>query len=301
MGTAEEKLSALFPGQIARLTIPWEQCQWSATYKAELVDGRLFYLKGTPRSRPEAQVTSILHRYRPDCIPEVLVEDLIPEDPWRWFLLEDAGTCSYDRITPASAVMAAFQLGRLQKTVCRDGYLASSLPRCRAEGLQVAVSEVCSWALRIVPVDTRESLLSLRDKLLQSERFFHTLQKQLAHLPPTCVHGDLWSGNIACKGGTVSLIDWGDALWGVGSISIVNLLDTANGALTGHADDIWDAYGRGWEKDIPDDFIEASRCAALVGSLLIDIEIAKCCGGTVEMPPGLLPDLERLVSSLPDG
>jgi hypothetical protein len=292
----EEKLRELFPDQFARLIEPWYQCKWSKSYKAEFVASDALYLKGTPRSRLEAHITSELHSYCPNHIPNVLVKDLIPESQWRWFLLENVGECDHDSITLERAISAAFHLGRLQSIVCHGVHWAKCLPQCRADGLQEAVSEVCRWALETVSADMRNVLLSLQAKFAQSTDFFHELHGKLANLPSTCVHGDFWSGSIACRKDRVSFIDWGDTLWGVGSISIQNLLDSASKELSSHEPEIWEAYARGWKKDITEDLVHGSRVAALVGSLVVDVEIAKCCHGTVGMLPGLFPGLQMLAN-----
>lgn len=292
------KLKERFPGRFERLTEPGEQCAWSKIYRAEFTAGGALYVKGTPRTRAEARVTSILHGYSPDHIPNVVEEDLLPDHPWRWFLSEDAGRCDHNHFSLGDAIEAAFHLGRIQSMVVHDRYLAGRLPQCRADRLQDAVADVCNWAVRTVAADKKDDLLSLQAKFTQSTDFFRALQGNLSALPSTCVHGDFWSGNIAVREGKVNIIDWGDALWGVGSISIVNLLDATNGELFGHEREIWEAYARGWEKDMSEDFIQSSRAAALIGSLVVDVEIAKCCNGTIEMLPGVLPGLQMLASLL---
>jgi Phosphotransferase enzyme family len=292
----EEKLIGLFPDQFTRLIEPWDQCDWSKSYKAEFVARDALYVKGTPRNRAEAHVTSVLHRYCPNHIPDILEEDLLPENQWRWFLLENVGECDHAGITPECAVDAAFHMGRLQSIICRDMQLAKYLPQCQADRLQEALSSVCEWALQTASADMRNDLLPLHVKIIRSTNFFYALQKKLSHLSSTCVHGDFWSGNIACREDKISFIDWGDTLWGVGSISIVNLLSSAAGELSNHVDEIWDAYSSGREKYVTEDFIQGSQVAALIGSLIIDVEIAKCCNGTVEMLPGLFPILQRLTN-----
>lgn len=289
-----KKLSELLPDPMRRLIAPRGQCAWSQTYVAEFTRRGVRYIKGTPRSRVEARVTAALHGYYPDHLPAVLADDLLPEHPWHWFLLENAGDCNHDSIPPECAVSAAYHLGKLQRSVCYDEKFTGYLPQCRADGLQEAVSRVCAWALQTAPADQRGNLLSFRVENEQSTSFYRALQKKLTQFPPTCVHGDFWSGNIACRDGKVSFIDWGDTLWGVGSISIVNLLDSASGELSSHEGEIWEAYSRGWDKQVTENYIQGSRIAALVGYLVIDVEIARCCNGTVEMLPGLFPAIQRL-------
>ena len=291
----EAKLESLYPHQLVRLTEPWEQCSWSKSYRAELIAGEVVYLKGTPRNRPEARTTAILHSYAPKLIPAVLDEDLFPEHSWCWFLLENAGDCSYDTITPECATEAAFHMGTLQRIVGQDVQLAQYLPQCRADNLQTAVLDVCEWAYQTSDKEAQEDLLTLQERLVRAKSFFEGLQNTLAYLPATCVHGDFWSGNIACGEESVRFIDWGDAVWGVGSASIVNLLESAGDQLTGHEAKIWQAYARGWEKDLSQEFIRGSRAASLICSLVVDVEIAKCRKKTTDILPGLMPLLKKLV------
>jgi hypothetical protein len=290
-----EKLKDLFPGGYG-LVEPWEQSAWSKSYKVELESGEALYVKGTPRSRAEARTTSFLHGCCPEYIPRVLVEDLLPEHEWHWFVLEDVGECNHTSITLECALQAAFCLGRLQSMVRNRTQLAEYLPQCRADGLQQALTNVCDWALGSAPADMQDELVPFRTRIVNSPLYFRSLQQKLACLPPTCIHGDLWSGNIACRGSTVSFVDWGDALWGVGSVSIVNLLASASEALSGDADDVWGAYSRGWETELTEEFIRASQVAALVSSLVVDVEIAECCKWKADMLPGLIPALWEITS-----
>lgn len=294
----DEKLRSLFYRRFMRLTECWEPSDWSKCYLAEFIGNDILYVKWTPRNRFEARTTSVLHSYCPDCIPEVLADDLIPASQWHWFLLEDAGKCNHDGISLENASKAAFNLGKLQNTIHLDTQIAHYLPQCRADNLQEAVMSVCGWVLQTVSAEMRDEILSLQEKVNSSTNYFRALQKTLAYLPSTCVHGDFWSGNIACREGKVSFIDWGDALWGVGSISFVNLLASANGELSNQAYEIWEAYFRGWEKDMREDIIRGSQVAANVGSLIVDVEIAKCCNGTIGMLPGLFPTLRILAKVL---
>jgi aminoglycoside/choline kinase family phosphotransferase len=184
----------------------------------------------------------------------------------------------------------------LQRVVCHDRQLAQYLPHCQANNLQTAVLHVCEWAYQTAEKEVHNDLLTLKERLAQATKFFVDLQKTLAYLPATCVHGDFWSGNIACSKDNVSIIDWGDAIWGVGSASIVNLLSSAKDQLSSHAEQIWQAYARGWEKDLSEEFIRGSRVASLICSLVVDVEIAKYCKGTLEILPDLMPLLKTLVS-----
>jgi hypothetical protein len=79
----ENVLQTLFPGAIQQMQPCWEPCEWSRVDRLQLRDGTRLFVKGTPRSRKEAQVMQRLHNLCPTCIPRVLVADLVPADPWR--------------------------------------------------------------------------------------------------------------------------------------------------------------------------------------------------------------------------
>ncbi len=290
----EERLRSQFPGQLEGSIELQEQCDWSKSYRAAFSAQGVLYIKGTPRSRPVAEITSALHEVCPALVPEVLNADLLPEHPWRWFLLENRGECDHNQITPERAAKAAYHLGRLQRGMCQHVRLAAYLPQCRADGLQKSAVDVCEWMLQTATGAMRNEILAIQARIMRSTSFFRAQQKILARLPNTIVHGDFWSGNIAYREGEVSFIDWGDAFWGVGSISIVNLLASASEDLSDHSEDIWTAYSRGWGIELSADLILASQVAGLVGDLVVDVEIARCCNGTVAMLPGLVPTLQSL-------
>jgi hypothetical protein len=292
----ENTLEVMFPGTSFALTEVGEPCSWSQCFKAETNRGDIFYVKSTPRSRLEAYVTSVLHQYCPDIVPAVLADDLLPEHAWRWFLLENAGDSDHENLPLETAVQAAFVLGRLQSILAQEMTLASLLPHCRADRLQAAALSVCEWAHRTAAPEQRSDLIHLHGTLHRASDFFHHIGENLAYLPPTCVHGDLWSGNIAKYSGSVRIIDWGDALWGVGGASIVNLLLSSGDSLNSGASSVWEAYGRGWEKYLPAGYSQAASTAWLVSSLVVDVEIARCSGGTLEMLPGVLPYLQQLAN-----
>ena len=121
-----------------------------------------------------------------------------------------------------------------------------------------------------------------------------TWRSTLRKLPSTIVHGDFWSGNIAVAGKAIRLIDWGDALWGVGGVSLVNLVTTSGGQLDNAVQELWEAYERGWERTIGPSYREACVAASVVTNLVIDTAIARCCGQGPERLPGLIAGLREL-------
>jgi hypothetical protein len=158
--------------------------------------------------------------------------------------------------------------------------------------------DVCQWAMCQQGREAGDKLQRIASVLEQAHSFFGVLAKQLSDLPSTILHGDFWSGNIAVAGKQVRLVDWGDALWGVGGVSIVNLIMTSGGQLDDAIPQIWEAYARGWERPISRSYQEACATALDVTNLVIDKAIVTSCGQGPERLPGLIPglqDLEELI------
>jgi hypothetical protein len=292
-------LQAIFPDAITEIREPWAQSDWSHMYEVHTryTDFPLM-LKGTPRNRPEAKVTARLHQYCPDLVPNVLAEDLLPRSSWRWFLLDHAGDAP-DPLAPYTAVQAAFALGILQRMVCRDSDLPTWLPDCGALHLQRAAVQVCDWALAHSEAgEAAAQLQDLRASIVRATTFFDQTAQHLTTVPMTCVHGDLWAGNITISQNLLRFIDWGDAIWGTGGSALVHLIETADGAFSAWTTEIWDGYSAGWQREISPEYIETSAIAHLVIELVVDMEIAKCCGRGPEMLPGLLNGMQRLVAAI---
>ncbi len=295
----QDALQALFSGTIQSINPCWEPCEWSKVYRLQLHDGTRLFVKGIPRSRNEALVMQRLHDLCPACIPRVLVTDLVPSAFWRWFLMEDAGNADMSPLSRPVAIEAARTLGLLQQRALQDQTLPSLLIRCEGDHLQQQAVEVCRWAMKQQLPDVRTDLQRIASLLEQAHTFFGELAEQLAELPSTIVHGDFWSGNIAVTGNNIRFIDWGDALWGVGGISIVNLLMTSDGQLDDATFQIWEAYEQGWECSISLVYRQACQAASAVADLVIDRAIAMSCGQGPERLRGLVPglrDLEELIT-----
>lgn len=113
------------------------------------------------------------------------------------------------------------------------------------------------------------------------------------------VHGDLWAGNLARCGGRLVLIDWGSALWGVGSLDIVNLVVCRPSALDAPATGaVWAAYAKGASVAVDEEFRRASHLAHGIVALLIDRAIAE----SIDRPPqwlrGVVPGFKGMLSQL---
>ncbi len=287
-------LQALFADAIHGLHPCWEPCEWSRVYRLALRDGTRLFVKGTPRSRNEALVMHRLHVLCSTSLPRVLVVDLVPAATWRWFLMEDAGCCDQSALSRSVAIEAARILGQLQHCALHDQVLPSWLTRCEGSHLRQQALAVCRWAMNQQASTALDDLQRIVSRLQEARAFFGDLAQQLAELPSTIVHGDFWSGNIAVAGTTLRLIDWGDALWGVGGVSLVNLILTSDGQLDNAIQELWQAYERGWEQPVGLSYREACVVAGVVTNLVIDTALARCCGQGPERLPGLMPGLREL-------
>ena len=291
-------LQTLYADAIHGLHPCWEPCEWSRVYRLALHDGTRLFVKGTPRSRNEALVMHRLHALCSISLPRVLAVDLVPATTWRWFLMEDAGCCDQSALSRSVAIEAARILGQLHQRALHDQVLPSWLTRCEGSHLQQQALAVCRWAMNQQASAALDDLQRIVSRLQEARAIFGGLTQQLAELPSTIVHGDFWSGNIAVAGTTIRLIDWGDALWGVGGVSLINLIMTCDGQLDNAIQELWQAYERGWEQPIGLSYREACVVASVVTNLVIDTALARCCGQGPERLPGLMPglrDLEALI------
>lgn len=287
------KSKEFFLGSVKNIEVPWEHSAWSQSYKISLNNNLIYFLKGTPRQRKEALVTKHLHLISPNIVPEVINDDLIPESTWRWFLVSNAGTCCYQGIEGKYALKAAFNLGRLQRIMFSEGSSISQfLPQCEAQRLQEAVDQVGRWALQFSNAEESEIIQRL---LSINSDCYNDHVKNLNSIPSTCVHKDFWSGNIAINEEDVMIIDWGDAVWGVGGISIVNLILSDNG-LSSQSNIIWNEYFQGLNRKLDKEYIKSSQIAYLVSELITEQEIAEL--QQQKYGPGLIPSIKRLYKEL---
>jgi hypothetical protein len=180
----------------------------------------------------------------------VIHSDLLPHAKWRWFLLEDVGNHHLKETSVDLAIEAAFQFGELQNTVRSDPTLSNILPCCLPSQLQKTVLDVCEWAIATSEPQLQAPYFSFQTKIASANSFFQDTAKKLVCLPPTCVHGDADTCNIIISDNRIHFIDWGDALWGVGSVSIVKLIVSLNNLSMSNVSEIWSAYFRGWKRDI---------------------------------------------------
>ncbi len=208
--------------------------------------------------------------------------------------MEDAGECDLSALSRPVAIEAARTLGRLQQRALHDQILPSLLTRCEGDRLQQSALDVCRWAMKQQAPEAHDDLQRIESLFVHAHSFFCELAKQLSELPATIVHGDFWSGNIAVAGKDIRLLDWGDALWGVGGVSLVDLIMTSGGQLNEAAPQLWEAYEQGWERAMSQRYREACTVASAVTNLIVDKAIVMSCGQGPERLPGLIPELRDL-------
>ena len=272
---------------------------WSGTW-AVRGRGDPVFLKRTPRSRPEPLVVTAMSSIHPLLIPAVITTDVSPSTRERWFLLADAGECDRAALSVNVSVEVARTVGSVQRRCANEAELSSLLPRCvAAELIDVALS-CCRWALSGEwPPDDSEFLRAAEGNIVAASGAAQHVGAVLERLPPSVVHGDLWAGNVARRGGRIVFVDWGDALWGVGSIDIVNLVVCRPSALdaSGTAE-VWDAFAQGSGVDVDQDFRRASQLAHTVASLLVDRAIAESIGRPPQWLRGVVPAFRGLLEQL---
>lgn len=269
---------------------------WSRVYRVHgPLDVRV-YVKGTLPSIPEAQTTVRLASTCPDLVPAVLSADLLPESGWNWFAMADAGDCAHLELTPEQACRAASILGELQRKTRLDPLFETILPACLPDRLYAIALESCTLLLERGDPDIRSRARSLYTELGQRAPVFQELAMYLAQVPSACVHGDFWPGNVAIRGAEFRIIDWGEAVWGIGGASIWNLLLSSRATLEHAAPAIWEAYEAGLQHPIGPEYIGAARTAFYVTMLVVDRHYGDL--DKAESLHGMLETLERVLESL---
>ena len=274
-----------------------EASDWSVVYRLALPSGEPLFVKGVPRSRAEPGVSARLADLCPEAVPAVVDVDLVPDAAWCWFALRDAGSAVGEFLDLRTAVRAVQALGTLQARSALDPTLPTWLPRCDAASLWEVLQGCAEWAAEVASADFVAQVRDLRLRLPRAEGFVRRVGVELQALPSVLVHGDFWAGNIAIQGDAVRLLDWGDAVWGVGGVSIVHMVGSEDGKLDDFAAVIWAGYEAGLGRTVPSEYPAACAFAHLVAELVVDREIAKCCGRRLDRLPGYLPVLARILDA----
>ena len=272
-----------------------EASEWSVVYRLAQPSRDALFLKGVPRSRAEPRVSARIADLCPDAVPAVVGVDLVPDAAWCWFALRDAGEVAGASIDPRTAACAARVLGMLQTRCAFDRSLAATLPRCAADGLWEALQGCAGWAAEVACGDSVAQVGEIRRRLPRAEGFVRRVGTELQRLPSMLIHGDFWAGNIAIGDDATRLLDWGDALWGIGGVSVVNLIASQDGTLDDCTAEVWAAYEAGLGRIVPSRYREACSFAHYVAGLVVDREIAKCCERRLDRLPGYLPALARIL------
>jgi hypothetical protein len=278
---------------VDQIEVVWEPCAWSQTFKIMDNKGDVFFLKGTPRSRSEARIMQLLYQYDESLVPAILHDDVLPDHLWRWFLMPDKGVADYENISQATLLQIAYRLGQLQYRARNDNDLPNLMPQCIPSQYTNIIRNIGNWLKTSFPQPPSDLIEMACSVLPKRQRFFDDIAHILADLPLTCIHGDLWSGNVAVSSKGICLLDWGDAVWGTGTTSILNLLFTVNQPLL--SSDVWSAYAEGWQQRIDDEVIHASQIAASVVGLMIEQELARFDNAKMRVPAGIRPLLEELI------
>lgn len=265
-----DALRPIFPGRDLYFCEEADERSWSRVYLVQARPDLRIYVKGTLPALPEARTTTRLAATCPDLVPIVLSPDLLPESGWHWFAMADAGECAHLELTPEQACHAAFALGELQRKTHLDPLFESILPACRPERLYEISLESCTLLLERGDPHIRKWARSLYSDLRRQALAFQDLAAHLAQLPPVCVHGDFWPGNVAIRGTSLRIIDWGEAVWGIGGASIWNLVLSSRATLEQAAPAVWEAYGGGLQYPVGPEYIGAALTAFYVTMLVVD-------------------------------
>jgi hypothetical protein len=268
-------------------TMPaWFGDEWSRTWQLQGEDGTRWFLKMTPRRRREADLLLHLHALAPRVIPRVVAGDVQPHGAHRWFLMENCGAVSGD-FEIETACEASQALGVLQRQCATHLELSLLTPQCGPLSLHECVLEAVS------DLHTQNTVRAQCENLIKRRAFWNALSVALLEMPPTLVHGDFWMGNVARRGDEFCFLDWGDALWGIGGISIANLL-AQHDVKADDALRIWRAFETGWQKEISEEYRRACVISLDVASLMIRSEIRECCESPSDDSAIVVASLERL-------
>lgn len=185
-------------------------------------DGGTVWLKTVPEDlRHEAALTALVHRRRPDAVPEVLAVD----EQRGWLLAADAGRHLRDLVPEERSLGRWHDALRLYAGVQRDlvgdvgALLAAGVPDLRGPRLRAryaAAVEDRSLGIDLGP-DARASLPEVEALLAVLDA---------SGLPDTVQHDDLHDAQVFVDaGGTVRLTDWGDSCVAHPFLSLAVTLD----------------------------------------------------------------------------
>jgi hypothetical protein len=217
-----EEAAAWVRAETARLgmalTSPIEQPHvrpWSTVLQAP-TNGGLLYMKATaPVLAHEPALTLALSRWRPDCMPEILVADL----DRGWILMRDSGVSLRSLLTTAGQierwreVLTIYAQMQIEMAERRNALLSlgvldrrlSVLPS-KFERLLTDVDALCIDHEDGLSADEYAQLKALVPRYAQ-------MCEQLARypIPETLHHDDFHDGNIFVCAGRYTFADWGES------------------------------------------------------------------------------------------
>lgn len=276
--------------QVVSMTQPWDNSEWSRTFRIKLISNQSVYLKGSPRLRHEVKVHQLVATYDSTIVPIIIADDLLPDHDWQWFILQDVGESSEVDHNNVTILQACFELGQLQKKLATDGTAKKFLPQVEPKQLLSAISSIYDW-VRIQKSNQIKEIEQAYQTIKQNSSKFEEVVNSLSAFPTTIVHGDFWTGNIIHTPTQLIFLDWADSVWGVGAVSIVNLLSSLNEIDFENA---WTNYSHGFGISITPNHYLALELAYLTTNLVIDRNIAETCNNGIEMLPGILPTFESI-------
>jgi hypothetical protein len=237
---------------------------WAIVFRAPIDGGVVWFKACAPRQSFEVPLTASLSS-RSSVVTEVLAHDV----ERRWLLMADAGEPlralgnppeRWLELLPAYAELQAGETRHVEQ------HLAAGVPDLRLARLPVLYEEVLRAELPLDPAE-RSALEALRVRLPE-------LCEELDAdgIGPSVQHDDLHMNNVYVKGGTLRVLDWGDASIGHPFFSLFEtfrFLVEENGLAPG---DPWfarlrEAYLEPWGSVDPRAFARALRIAGLAHAI----------------------------------
>jgi hypothetical protein len=257
--------AALREHGIARTAPPEQLRTWglSTVLRLDTTAGSIFFKSaahgGALLFANEAALVVALAEHLPQHLPRPLAADAARV----WLLLPDVGTFLYEVQDLAVWEQVVRLHARHQRSFIgrEDDLLGMGCIDRRLSLLSVHLQEM---------LDDGALLNFLED---DQQAKFRAAAPQVAALvdeldalgiPPTLVHGDLHSGNVAVRDGVPVFFDWTDACLGHPFLDLVTLRD--NGALEpipGREERVVAVWREAWQGVVPDDALD--RVLALIG------------------------------------
>ncbi|MFC5323891.1 hypothetical protein [Bradyrhizobium oligotrophicum] len=219
----EQTADRLGAGRVLRVEQlrSWE-IAWLARVTAERAT---WYFKCSPAPlNVEADVIDLLMRIAPDHVPHLVARYRAGSG----FLMDAYSEPTLEaRRAPSAWIEAAAQFGRLQLDASGavDRFIARGIPPLDLTDIEADIG-----ALRDEPMRVTRTLAGLSDHHLQ--RLHHAWPRlsgliaelNVANLPVSIDHGDLWAPNILSGKNNARFLDWSDATIGCPFFSTLPLL-----------------------------------------------------------------------------